>query len=198
MTKKMKANIKNIILVALMFGTLIGYANENKKSTEVDDNVKIIFKSVKKGQNLTIANEQGQTIYKEKIKSSGNYSRVFNLKNLKDGLYTTELNKDFESVITQIKVVNGKASFLHDNKKKIFKPVIRKQGNLLFISKIDFNKAPLKISLYYKGDLIYFETVKRNKNDVLNKVYKLSDIETGNYKVIVSTDNKVYTEDFTI
>jgi len=194
----MKTTIKKNILVALMFGTLIGYANENTKPTDVDDNVKIVFKSVKKGQALTIANAQGQTIYKEKIKNSGNYAKVFNLENLKDGVYTTELNKDFESVITKIKVKNGKAFLLDADKKKIFKPVIRKQGDLLFISKIDFNKAPLNISLYYKGDLIHSETVKGTKdsNDVLNKVYKLSNIKTGNYEVIVNTDNKVYTKRF--
>jgi len=179
-----------------MFGALTGYANENTKPTDVDDNVKIIFKSVKKGQALTIANEYGQTIYKEKIKSSGNYSRIFNLKNLEDGLYTTELNKDFESVITKIKVVNGKATFLKNNEKIIFKPVIRKEGDCILISKIDFNKAPLKISLYFKGEEIHSETLKGN--GVLNRIYKLSENVKGNYKVIVSTDNKVYKEDFTI
>ncbi|MCG1034901.1 hypothetical protein [Polaribacter sargassicola] len=187
----MKTTIKKNLTVLLMFIALIGYANNN-----VDDNVKIVFKSVKKGQALTIKDEQGLVVYKEKIKNSGNYSQTFDFSNLEDGLYTTQLEKDFESVVRKFEVKNGKASFLDTNKNKIFKPVIRTEENLVLISKIAFSKAPLYISLYYKGNLIHSETVKGN--EVVNRVYKLSEKEKGDYQVVINTDNKVYNKDFTI
>ncbi|WP_405609883.1 hypothetical protein [Polaribacter sp. Asnod1-A03] len=194
----MKTAIKKNLTVLLMFIALIGYAKDNTKSTinNVDDNVKIVFKSVKKGQALTIQNERGQVVYKEKIKNSGNYSQTFDFTNLEDGFYTTELEKDFESVVKKFEIKNGKASFLDDDKNKIFKPVIRTEENLILISKIAFNKAPLYISVYYKGDLIHSETLKGNK--VVNRVYKLSEEEKGDYQVVVNTDNKVYNKNFSI
>jgi len=183
-----------------MFGTLIGYAKDNVKSTinNVDDNVKIVFKSVKKGQALTIENENGLTVYREKIKNTGNYSKTFDLTNLEDGLYTTELEKDFESVVTKIKIENGKATFLESNKKKIFKPTVKTNGNLVLISKIAFDNNPVNIDLYYNGNLINSETVKGGDNGLVNRVYKLSESEKGNYQVIIKSDNKVYTKDLTI
>ncbi|WP_405609880.1 hypothetical protein [Polaribacter sp. Asnod1-A03] len=189
---------KQILLVALILGTLIGYAKENTGTAidNVDDNVKIVFKSVKKGQALTIQNESGEILYKAKIKNSGKYSQTFDFTNLEDGLYTTELKKDSESIIRRIKIRNGKVSFLDDDKNKIFKPTIRTENNLVLISKIAFNKAPLYISLYYKGNLIHSETLKGN--EVVNRVYKLSEKEKGDYKVVVNTDNKVYDKKFSI
>ncbi|MCG1034900.1 hypothetical protein [Polaribacter sargassicola] len=189
---------KQILLVALMLGTLIGYAKDNKIATydNVDDNVKIVFKSVKKGQALTIQNENGEILYKAKIKNSGNYAQTFDFTNLEDGLYTTVLKKDSESIIKKIKIKNGKVSFLDDAKKKIFKPTIRTKDNLVLISKIAFNKAPVYVSLYYKGDLIHSETLKGD--EIVNRVYKLSEQEKGDYKVVINTDNKVYNKNFSI
>ncbi|WP_405609872.1 hypothetical protein [Polaribacter sp. Asnod1-A03] len=196
----MKNTFKKNLVVALMFGTLIGYAKDNTKSTinnNVDDNVKIVFKSVKKGQALTIANEKGLTVYKEKIKNTGNYSKTFDLTNLEDGLYTTELEKDFESVVTKIRIKDGKATFLESNKKKIYKPIVRTEGNLVLISKIALNNKPLSVDLYYEGNLINSETLKSD-DGIVNRVYKLSEVEKGNYQVIIKADNKVYTKDITI
>jgi len=189
---------KQILVVALMLGTLIGYAKDNAKTTfdNVDDNVKIVFKSVKRGQALTIQNESGQVLYKTKIRNTGNYSQTFDFTNLEDGLYTTELKKDSESVIRKIMVINGKVSFLNTKEIKIYKPTIRTEENLVMISKIAFSKAPLYVSLYYKGDLIHSETLKGD--DIVNRVYKLSEKEKGDYKVVINTDNRVYNKNFTL
>ncbi|MDG2150982.1 MAG: hypothetical protein P8K12_02005, partial [Polaribacter sp.] len=84
--------IHKILLVALMFGTLIGYAKEiNFKKV-----IKIEFKNVKKGHELRIKNENGETFYSKEIQISGNYSQLFNFSSLENGLYTAELHKDFE------------------------------------------------------------------------------------------------------
>ena len=70
--------IHKIILVALMFGTLIGYAKEiNFKKV-----IKIEFKNVKKGHELRIKDENGETFYSKEIQISGNYSQLFNFSSL--------------------------------------------------------------------------------------------------------------------
>ena len=195
----MKATIKRSLLVALMFGTLISYANENTTPTTntVDaKRVKVEYKTVKKGHSLTIKTENGLIIYNQIVERPGTYSKVFDLTNLEDGLYTTELDKDFEIHIKKIKVQNGFVTFLKKENKVIFKPVIRTQGDLLLISKIAFNKEPLKIVLYYDNDIILSETLEGK--ELLNRVYKLSKSERGAYKVIINTDNRTYTKDFTL
>lgn len=192
----MRATIKNSLLVALMFGTLISYANEITTPTNSVDakKVKIEYKTVKKGNAVTILTENGLIIYKQVIESSGNYSKVFDLTNLENGLYTSELEKDFEILITKFEVKNGLVTFLKKENNKIFKPVIRIKGDLLLISKLDFNKQPLKVVLYYKDNIILSETIKGKK--VLNRVYKLSKKEREMYKVVINSDNRSYIKEF--
>ncbi|KGL62008.1 hypothetical protein [Polaribacter sp. Hel1_85] len=194
----MRTTMKTILLVTLMFGTLISYANENTNTTNTVDvkRVKVEYKDVKKGQAFIIKDENGIIIFKQKFQSSGTYSKTFDLTNLEDGIYTTELEKDFEYIIKKIDVKNGFVTFLKKETKKVFKPVIRSKGDLLLISKIAFNNQPLKIDLYYKGDIIHSE--KLEGKNIVNRVYKLSETEKGNYKVVINTDNRTYVKSFNI
>ncbi|PQJ69152.1 hypothetical protein BTO14_14085 [Polaribacter butkevichii] len=194
----MKTKMKKIIVVALMFGTLIGYANEhtNNNDLEAKKTVKVEFTNVKKGQTLSIKNNQGVTVYNNEIKNSGTYSKTFDFSALEDGIYAAELNKDFEIVIKQFYVKNGLVTFLNNKNEKVFKPVVRAEKHLLYVSKINFNNQPLKIVIYYKNEAILSETIEGEK--FLKRVYKLSENEAGNYKVIISTNDRSYAKDFTI
>ena len=190
--------IKKIILVALMFGTLITNANEkdNTNYKEAKKTVKVEFNNVKKGQTLTIKNSNGLTVYNNEIQNSGDYSKTFDFSALENGIYSAELNKDFEIVIKQFYVENGLVTFLNNKDEKIFKPIIRTEGELLLISKINFNNEPLKVTLYYNDEAVLSETISGDK--LLQRVYKLSEKEVGAYKVVVSSDERTYTKEFTI
>ncbi|QXP63355.1 hypothetical protein [Polaribacter sp. HaHaR_3_91] len=190
--------IKKIILVALMFGTLITNANEKDNSNykEAKKTVKVEFNNVKKGQTLTIKNSNGLTVYNNEIQNSGDYSKTFDFSALENGIYSAELNKDFEIVIKQFNLENGLVTFLNNKDEKIFKPIIRTEGELLLISKINFNNEPLKVTLYYNNEAVLSETISGDK--LLQRVYKLSEKEVGAYKVVVSSDERTYTKDFTI
>ena len=83
----MKTIIKKYLIVAFIFGTYISYAIENSKisNTVPVKSVKVEFKSVKKGHTLTLKDESATTIYKEEIQNSGDYSKLFNFKNIENG-----------------------------------------------------------------------------------------------------------------
>ena len=190
--------IKKIILVALIFSTLIGYATENTNSIELKGKktVKVEFHNVKKGQALTIKNDQGIVVYNTNIKDSGNYSKTFDFSSLVDGIYAAELDKDFEIVIKQFYVKDGLVTFLNNKDNKVFKPVIRNEKHILYVSKFAFNKEPLKVTIYYKNEAILSETIEGDQ--LLKRVYKLSENKSGNYKVIINTNERTYIKDFTI
>uniref|UniRef100_UPI0013FD8E5E hypothetical protein n=1 Tax=Polaribacter sp. 20A6 TaxID=2687289 RepID=UPI0013FD8E5E len=136
------------------------------------------------------------TIYKQVLQSSGNYAKTFDLTNLEDGLYRTELEKDFEIIVKKLEVKDGFVTFYKDENEIIFKPVIRTEGNLVMISKIEFEEKPLNVTLYYQNNIILSDEVSGEK--VLNRVYKLSEFEKGTYKVVVNTNDRTYVKDFTI
>ena len=193
----MKTIIKKYLIVAFIFGTYISYAIENSKisNTVPVKSVKIEFKSVKKGHTLTLKDESATTIYKEEIQNSGDYSKLFNFKNIENGSYTIELEKDFEIIIKKMKVDNGAVSYIKETD-KIFKPSIRLKSDLLLISKVSFVKKPLNITLYYKDVMIHSEKV--DGENLVNRVYKLSNTEKGAYKVVIASDNRNYVKHFRI
>ncbi|MFK8059616.1 MAG: hypothetical protein AB8B78_05935 [Polaribacter sp.] len=191
----MKTTIKKYLVVVLMLGTLVNYANEVSINLVEGKRVRVEYKAVKKGHTLSIKDENGVIIYKKEIEKSGTFSKIFDLSQLKKGNYTTELEKDFEIIIKDFTVLDGKVSF--KGEKTIFKPVVRTENNLILISKIAFDKEPLKISLYYKDEIIFSETVT-DKDNLFKRVYKVSKQEKGDYRVVLNTNKRSFIKDFNL
>ncbi|MFT5257323.1 MAG: hypothetical protein ACI8VJ_000453 [Polaribacter sp.] len=194
----MKTTLKKYLIVALMFGTLINYATEKNNAINVIDGkkVKVEFTAVKKGQVLSIKDANGSIIYNYIIETPGNYSKTFDLTALKNGRYTTELEKNFEIIIKPFFVENGLVTFLTQNTKTIFKPIIRTAENLVFISKMSFDNEAIKITLYYEGAVIYSETIKEGKE--LERIFRLLKTKKGDYRVAINSKKRGYSKSFKI
>ena len=193
----MKRIIKKYLVAVTLLLSVVSYATEkNISSTIKERKVKVEFTAVKKGQVLSIKNANSIVIYSDIIEMAGNYARTFDLTGLENGKYTTELEKDFETIIKPFLVENGLITFLPEENKTIFKPVIRTQDNLLLISKISLENQPIKITLYYKGDVIYTETAKDIK--VLNRAFRLLKNKKGNYTATINANGKKYSKNFKI
>jgi hypothetical protein len=76
----------------------------------------------------------------------------------------------------------------------IFKPVIRHESDKLMISKIIFDKKPLDITLYFKDEIIYSETIKGGP--IVNRIYKLDLKAKGDYKIVIENNGRSYKETF--
>ena len=193
----MKTTIKKYLVAVTFLLSLVSYATEKNISSTIEGRkVKVEFTAVKKGQVLSIKNANSIVMYSDIIEMAGNYARTFDLTGLENGKYTTELEKDFETIIKPFLIENGLVTFLPEENKTIFKPVIRIQDNLLLISKISLENQPIKITLYYKGDVIYTETAKDIK--VLNRAFRLLKNKKGNYTATINANGKKYSKNFKI
>ena len=193
----MKTIIKKYLVAVTFLLSLVSYATEKNISSTIEGRkVKVEFTAVKKGQVLSIKNANSIVMYSDIIEMAGNYARTFDLTGLENGKYTTELEKDFETIIKPFLIENGLVTFLPEENKTIFKPVIRIQDNLLLISKISLENQPIKITLYYKGDVIYTETAKDIK--VLNRAFRLLKNKKGNYTATINANGKKYSKNFKI
>ena len=193
----MKTTIKKYLVAVTFLLSLVSYATEKNISTTIDGKkVKVEFTAVRKGQVLSIKNANSIVMYSDIIEMAGNYARTFDLTSLENGKYTAELEKDFETIIKPFLVENGLVTFTPEENKTIFKPVIRTQDNLLLISKISLENQPIKITLYYKGDVIYTEMAKDIK--VLNRAFRLLKNKKGNYTAAINANGKKYSKNFKI
>jgi len=93
-SKKMK---KQIITIALLINSLIGYSNAEINNYLVDNSKKVTveFRNVKKGHLLSIKDNKGVTIYSEVISENGHLAKILDVTYLEQGTYYVELDKDF-------------------------------------------------------------------------------------------------------
>jgi len=181
----MKTLFKKILVLAVMFGTLTSYANL-KLNEAIFYPKELRFDNVKKGHHFSIKNNSGKIIYTEIVSETGDYTTSYNLASLKNGLYTVELNKDFEINIKTFAIISGIATFIENTNNTIYKPSFRTQDNKLFISKLNINeKGPLSIKVYFDNELIYSESI--DYAIILNRIYALNEDVSGNYKVVLNT-----------
>ncbi|MBU2926873.1 hypothetical protein [Winogradskyella psychrotolerans] len=184
----MKTFFKNILVLAVMLGTCTGYANA---SLEVPT-----FNSVKKGNSISVTDAVGEVVFSGLINYDGNISHLYDFSQLKDGIYTIEVEKAFEIEVNIVEVKNHNVNFLNKKSEKIFKPVFRTENNRLMISKIALNNSKMEIELYYDNELIHSEMA--NGSDILNRVYKFDNTVKGEYTAVVKSNGRVFTETFKI
>ena len=81
----MKTIKQNVLVVALMLVTLCNYANNEKDFNNIVNakNVKVVFEDVKKGQQLTVNDENGVELHSELLTKEGELTKVFDLSSLR-------------------------------------------------------------------------------------------------------------------
>ncbi|WP_458628115.1 hypothetical protein [Winogradskyella sp. PC D3.3] len=185
----MKTFFKNILVLAVVLGTYTGYANTTLKDTPSS-------KILSKGDFISVSDAHGQVVYSGRINYNGSMKNLYDFSQLKDGIYTVEVNKDFEIDINSIQVKGNSVTFLETSNKKIFKPVFRSEDSKLFISKLAIDTNEMVVELYFENDLIHTEKVKGD--EIINRIYKLDQNLRGNYTAIIRANGRVFVENFKI
>lgn len=192
----MKKLIKSVFIVALSLSTAgaVGTNDTLYKSNGKE----LQFENLKPGHTLYIKNEDGKVLYQKEIDQKGTYTNDFDLASLPKGDYRIEIDKDFEiqmipfTVSEQVEVMQEKSSVF-------FKPVVRKKGAYVYISKLALDNESMKVNVFYNGDTankgfdkIYSETLSQDKN--LGRVYKLDTDAKGEYKIVVTTKDRTFSK----
>ena len=196
----MKNLIKNSLVLVVLFTTLLVKANEisNFRNLNDDKTTLVSFTNVKQGNQLVIKDAFGVTLYKENIEHSGKYTKGFDLTELPDGKYFFELEKDLEINVIPFNVKSNNVKFNKELKETIYKPFVRVEDNKIFVSKLSLESNPLSVKIYYddsrgfSNELIHRETIENTKN--IQKVYRLDKNEKGNYRIVLKSEGRIYTE----
>src|SRR5690606_31724617 len=197
--KKVIKHIKKGILMVAMMATTLSFANEGAPFFKVENDAKktsLTLAYVKEGSVLSIKDYYGEVLYKENIKQNGLYAKGFDLNALPNGSYVFELNSDVEIKIIPFAIKSNTIVYNRAAAKTIYKPVTRVKGDIVFVSKLNLSKEPLKVNIYYQkgdsSDLIMEESIKDNEK--VERVYKLTGLDSGNYKIVMNTEGRTFTE----
>ncbi|MBR9845113.1 MAG: hypothetical protein GYB35_02910 [Algicola sp.] len=188
--------LKKMTLVVILLITTLSYAEkkEKNKANTYSKSIMVEFVNARKGQKLFVKDEFGIILHSETVKSSGDLSKSFDLKQLKDGKYTVELEKEYEIIIKPFEIKNDVLTFIQDKETKIFKPLVRHKKDRLLVSQLTFASEPVKVEIFYEGELIYSETIEDEKT--VHRIYKLQKENFGNYYAIIKADDRSYIEYF--
>jgi hypothetical protein len=154
------------------------------------------FTTIKKGQQLSIKDSKGNVLFEKTVEKSNTIEQAFDYATLQNGYYTLEVNKDFQIEVIPFTVVSGKTTFYSHAEKTIYKPVVRTENNSLLVSKIDFTAAPLHVTIYYEGEVIFKDIVRGGH--ILHRVYKLRKDSKGDYKVVMKANDRTYSNEFSL
>lgn len=196
----MKKVFKTIFLFSLAFilNANVGYAD-----TEITKRAKIVFEHVEAGQTLTLVSDLGQVLFKEKISESGKYVKFLDLSPLPNGSYRIELDKTTELTIIPVIVDNNTTEINYDAAYVYNKPVINVINNTVYVSKISSQQEPVTVKFYYDSaysqsgeKLIFNESIGEEYK--IERAYKLSENEKGNYRVVVSSGDRTFSENIKI
>ncbi len=179
-------------MVALL-ATVTGFANDAKGIIKKDARkTSLIIENVKVGNLLSIKDTNGVVLYKESIDTNGVYTKGFDLTALPDGKYNFELEKDLEINTIPFSVESNIVSINRTEETTYYKPFIKQEDDLVYITKLDLNQevASINIYSYANGDYNLSHSEKIEGGKVIEKVFKL---EEGNYKIEINSANKEYT-----
>ncbi|MGJ5642917.1 hypothetical protein [Formosa sp. S-31] len=203
----MKNVMKLSICVLLAVSSIAtGYAKtfSSKKDDKEKMEITLSLRYVKEGQQLLIKDLNGLIIYKEEIEETGYYNHKFDLTNLPNGDYYFEHQKAFQIKIIPFQVSTNDVSFKTEAEMLIYKPVVKFKNNQLLLTKLALEKEDLNVKIYYDAtpnsssdyDLIYTETITNTLN--IERIYQLSPKQKGDYKIILESNGRTYTENISI
>ena len=198
MKNVIKTSKKGILMVTMMAASL-SFATENASFINIKDDARkiaVTFADVKEGNLLSIKDENGIILYKESIQKTGVYTKGFDLTSLPDGDYIFELNKDVEITSIPFTVKASEVLFKKEMETTFFKPVTRVKGDLVFITRLSLEKAPMEIEVYSEStgtyELMHSETVKNTER--VERLYRLTGLNKSDYKIVYKTEGRVFTE----
>ncbi|MGI9533178.1 hypothetical protein [Lutimonas sp.] len=191
----MKKLTKKSLLLSLLFVSMFSFASTNNlKDKEKEPKVTVVsFKEVKLGSKLSIKDVNGLTLYKESIQESGEYSKGFDLTSLPNGEYIFELDSKLKITILPFNVVSNQVAFKKEEESIIYKPFVRMKDSHVYVSRISFEKSPLKFKIYFQDNYeLVLSEMFENESGV-NRIYDFSTSKKGNYVFVFKSNGRTFT-----
>ncbi len=138
---------------------------------------------------LSVENENGEMVYyKQTNKPLTDYQKIYDFSNLEDGNYVLNLKVNDTQLSRSIEVASKK--LVVGDSKLTFDPYFNYDNNILKLSYLNFDKRNLNLSIYNDGNLVY--KTKVGSDFAISSGYDLSKLESGEYKVVLSSLNDEY------
>jgi uncharacterized protein YcfL len=126
--------------------------------------------------------------YKQTTNASTQYQKTFDFANLEKGKYVLNLKVNDTKVIREFEVTSKN---IHVGESKLrFDPYFSFNNNMLKFSYLNFDQENYQLYIYNNEGLIFQK--KMGKDFAIQNGFDLSNLESGNYKVVLSSRNNEF------
>lgn len=190
----MKNLIKTSVFVGILLTSVIVSATSNDPYVRVST---ISSKTFNFGLlnfdgkiNVYIKDTEGEVLFNENYKGSY-YSKNFDFSDMPNGEYFVEIDGQTKITTIPFNVSNHSVNFKNEFKKDLFKPVVRRDGNDIYITKLALKNEALQIAIFDENNnLLHIEELKGEIN--LSRKFNIEMLEKGVYNFVLKTEGRTF------
>ncbi|MCG9972497.1 hypothetical protein [Christiangramia crocea] len=159
-------------------------------------NLIIELQSIEKGAVLSLLDETGEVLFKDRFFNESPYSKILDFENLPDGTYSLKLDKEYSISTSVIKKKGKDISIVKKGYSFVYKPIIKVSGSRVALHLVNPEETTMQVEIFDK----YGEPVGFFKcNDlILKRSLDFSNVPAGTYKVTIKTKRNSFTKTFTV
>ena len=190
--------MKTVIMKTLMLVALVSLSNVN-----VDANSIALITAVSEEKVVTLTLEEstsefvevkivdtdGIELLEEKFSTKTTKHRKYNLKNLPQGKYFLKVYDNQKIVTRDINLGYSKVSV--GKEETLYKPRITFVDGSWRVSHLAQGKSTRILIKDQDNNELINDKIKET---IINKIYNLEKLESGSYKIIISTDNQSFSQ----
>jgi hypothetical protein len=138
---------------------------------------------------MSIETQSGDLVYfKQTTDASTQYQKIFDFANLEKGSYVLNLKVNDTKVVREFEITSKN---IHVGESKlIFDPYFSFKNDVLKFSYLNVDQEHYQLSIYNDDELVFQKKI--GKNFSIQNAFDLSKLESGNYKVVLSSRNNDY------
>lgn len=196
----MKNLVKKGLLIAILSFAMVAKASDNDNGIKVTViNTKLIDLKLQNFDGdlvISVKDITGQVLYSENYKGS-KFSKKYDIKTLPTGDYFFEIEGQTKIKLMPFTVSSNEVKFNNEIEAVYFKPIVRRKNDLVYISKIALKNETLNVVLFDDNENVLYNE-KISGSTTIGKTLNVKELETGSYKLVLSSDNRVFTEQIKI
>ncbi|HKI88339.1 MAG TPA: T9SS type A sorting domain-containing protein [Draconibacterium sp.] len=187
----MKTKKFAFVLLAIVFSISVFATQTPKMNIVALNDSKAIVTAVTdplESSEISIVSHNGEIVYYKRAKAAAGFRSVFDLSELKNGMYTVKLKTGAASVKSEIEVSNGTVQ-VKPTKTEI-EPYFSYDKKLLKVSYLNFDQKDISMLVYNGGELVFQADL--GNDFTIQRAFDVSKMVDGKFQFILAGTGENY------
>lgn len=193
----MKTTMKTLAMTLLLLVFMnVKAADELDIRINDQQNLIVELQSIEKGAVLSLLDESGEVLFKDRFFNERTYSKILDFENLPDGKYSLKLDKEYSVATSVIRKTGKNITISKGEYSFVYKPVLKVDGYKVALYVANPEETFMHVEIYdkYGESVQYFKT----KDLILKRTLDFSRVPAGSYTVTIKTSRNSFKKTLTV